>query len=158
MSKHVEKLDVRLASIDGSLAAIAKVFVVLIETGLLEKLLAALPDAENPLVSIGSTLFSEANVSESPAGTVSERPDDDSYCVTESEIQAGLWMGREEAWIYLCTVKSNLERMVKTGELKKCHRVGDRGKKRPRVWLRRTEVEKHFGDYTLFKGKEKKRP
>ncbi len=158
MSKHYEKLDVRLASIDGSLAAIAKVFVLVVETGLFDKLLAALPDAAKPLDSTGSTIGPDANSSERLAGPAVQRPDDDVYCVTESEIQAGLWMARKESWIYLCTVKSTLERMIEAGELKKCHRVGDRGKRRPRVWLRRSEVEKHFGDYTLFKGKERKKP
>lgn len=140
MLKHHEDWGARLASIDGSLAVIARCCAYLLDRGLLEKFMESLPDAAEP--------------TESP-DAVEHLLDDGKYIVTESEIQAGLWMPRKEAWLFLCVVKSTLEDMITAGELTAYHRVGDRGKKRPRVWLRRTEVEKHYGDYTLFRGKEK---
>ncbi|MFB2117843.1 hypothetical protein [Parapedobacter sp. 2B3] len=81
---------------------------------------------------------------------------DNPYVVTDDGIENGLWITRREAWLHLGIVKSTLEGMVNSGELAAYHKVGDRHKKKPYVWLKRSDVEALFRSYTLRKGKEKK--
>lgn len=148
MLKHLEKTDRHLASIDGSLAAIAHVFVKIDESGLLERLAADYgcpPDGTD---------------SQAEPMAVSPEPIEPSstpqFIATEEEIAGGQWMSRKEAWDFLGIVKSTLEEMISAGELPSYHKQGDEHKKKPRVWLRRADVSLMHTTYTLRKGKEKK--
>ena len=86
-----------------------------------------------------------------------ENPDPaDRFVVTTATIESGYWMSRKEAWDRLGVVKSTLEEMIRSGELPSYHRQGDERRKKPRVWLKRDEVERLYTTYTLRKGKEKK--
>lgn len=156
MSKHYEKLDARLASIDGSLAAVAKVFVILVETGLLEKLLAALADAGESTEASGVADVSVGSVAEveSPFAIPVEKRRR-VYCVTAEGIRAGKWVTCKEAWGRLCIVKATLDKRLNAGVLTRFHKKGDEHLQKPRVWLSHEEVENHYRDYTLLKGKEK---
>ena len=122
-----------LKSIDGNFATIAKVFETIADTGLLDRLVAFFDTHEPP-----------------------ERGTDTPFIVTENEIENGDWMSRREAWLELCIVKSTLEEMIRSGKLRAYHKTCDRDKKRPYVWLKKSDVLELKKSYTLYKGKEKK--
>src|SRR5690606_38682594 len=147
MLKHLENMDGRFVSIEGSLAAIAHVFVKLDESGLLDRLLADYgiePETTAPQAA--------SDAAPQPTEPSSRTP----YVATDEEIDAGYWMSRIEAWDRLGVVKSTLEEMINSGELAAYHKAGDQRKKKPYVWLKRTDVEALYRSYTLRKGKEKK--
>lgn len=147
MLKHLENTDRHLASIDGSLAAIAHVFVKIDESGLLERLAAEYgchPDGTDPQA---EPMADPEPIEPSP---------NLQFVATEEEIAGGEWMSRKEAWNRLGIVKSTLEGMISAGELPSYHKQGDEHKKKPRVWLRRADVNLMYSTYTLRKGKEKK--
>lgn len=133
MLKHLEKMDARLASIDRSLAAIADAFISLASAGLPE------------------TWPEPSSEPEPPADQRADTP----FIVTDGGIEDRLWMTRKEAWSRLGIAKSTLEAMINAGELDAYHRKGDERKTKPRVWLKRMDVEAHYRTYTLRKGKEK---
>lgn len=76
--------------------------------------------------------------------------------ITDEDVESEEWMSRKEAWIYLGVVKSTLEAMINSGELPSYRKKCDQHKKKARVWLRRADVEEHYRQYTLRKGKEKR--
>src|SRR5690606_22484517 len=122
-----------LKSIDGNFATIAKVFETIAETGLLGRLEAFFDTHEPP-----------------------EPVTDTRFVVTDEAIENGDWMSRREAWLELCIVKSTLEEMIHSGKLTAYHKTCDRDKKRPYVWLKKSDVSELKKSYTLYKGKEKK--
>ena len=122
-----------LKSIDRNFATIAKVFETIADTGLLNRLEAFFDTRESP---------------ESVADT--------RFIVTEKEIENGDWMSRREAWLELCIAKSTLEEMIHSGKLTAYHKTCDGAKKRPYVWLKKSDVLELKKSYTLYKGKEKK--
>ncbi|GEM_PF-5746123 len=63
MLKHLENMDGRLTSIDGSLAAIAKVCLILVKDGQLEKFVERLPELLDRLVSPEQPVSSRAEAS-----------------------------------------------------------------------------------------------
>lgn len=165
MSKHLKNLDTYLASIDGSLAAVAKVCILLVESGLLEKLVVAL---DNVLLADSAAGLQKRPVSSSvpkePEATATssnvvdpapEKPVADRFCVTQEGIKAGKWITCKVAWGRLGMVKSTLDARLNAGVLTRYHKKGDEHLKKPRFWLSREEVEGYYRDYTLMKGKEK---
>ncbi len=123
-------MDRRLASIDGNLTTIVQVFLTIAD--------ARLPD-RGP---------KQRERSESP----SETP----IAVPDMDLAKGQWMTRKEAWTRLGIVKSTLEGMLESGELASYRKESDAHKRKPRIWLKRSEVEELYQSYTLRKGKEKK--
>ncbi|MEC3881604.1 hypothetical protein [Parapedobacter sp. 10938] len=147
MLKHLENTDGRPASVEGSLAAIAHIFMKVDESGLLDRLLA---DYGCPSGSSGPQAMPVANA------MLTEPPSSTPFVATDEDIDSGRWMSRKEAWLRLGVVKSTLEEMIKSGELAAYHKSGDQHKKKPRIWLKQTDVEQMYKRYTLRKGKEKK--
>ena len=77
------------------------------------------------------------------------------FIVTKEGIATGIWMSKKEAAAKLGIVRSTLDIKLAENQLTKYYLKGDEHKKKPRVWLLRAEIDKHYHSYTLLKGKEK---
>lgn len=78
----------------------------------------------------------------------------DKFIVTVQAIEAGLWLPKEAAWRKLGISRDTMDRKLTAGKLTAYHKVGDEDKTMPRVWLSAAEVDRHYHEYTLMKGKE----
>jgi len=77
----------------------------------------------------------------------------DRYVVSEEGIVNGVWVPKKAAWTRLGICRDTLDRKLADNVLRVYHQKGDECKKKPRVFLLAEEVEQHYHEYSLKKGK-----
>ena len=127
-------------------------------TELKETIVAFITEELRPLIHeirvyIRTSSVSAANAA-LPENTQEASGNYDRYVVTAEGLANGVWLAKEAAWIRLGICRDTLDRKLAANVLRAYHRKGDEQKKKPRVFLATAEVEQHYCDYTLKKGKE----